>query len=109
MAELKIEAESTLTDRFQTTVPETVRRALHLRKRDKIRFTILPTGDVLISKASRSADIDPVLDHFLDFIERDIKAHPEQVRAMEPSLVDRISSLVGDVAVDLNAGLSEED
>ena len=28
--------ESTLTDRYQTTVPETVRRALRLGKRDKI-------------------------------------------------------------------------
>lgn len=29
------EVESTLTDRYQTTVPETVRRALKLGKRDK--------------------------------------------------------------------------
>ena len=27
-----LEAESTLTDRYQTTVPETVRRALRLKK-----------------------------------------------------------------------------
>lgn len=31
-----LEVESTLTDRYQTTVPETVRRALQLHKRDKI-------------------------------------------------------------------------
>ena len=30
-----LEVESTLTDRYQTTVPETVRRALQLGKRDK--------------------------------------------------------------------------
>lgn len=29
-----LEVESTLTDRYQTTVPETVRRALKLRKKD---------------------------------------------------------------------------
>ena len=29
-------AESTLTDRYQTTVPEPVRKALGLNKRDKI-------------------------------------------------------------------------
>ena len=31
-----LEAESTLTDRYRTTVPDAVRRALQLRKRDKI-------------------------------------------------------------------------
>ena len=29
-----VEADSTLTDRYQTTVPETVRRVLRLGKRD---------------------------------------------------------------------------
>jgi bifunctional DNA-binding transcriptional regulator/antitoxin component of YhaV-PrlF toxin-antitoxin module len=38
-----LEAESTLTDRYQTTVPETVRRALRLGKRDKMRYTIRPS------------------------------------------------------------------
>jgi antitoxin PrlF len=37
-----LEAESTLTDRYQTTVPETVRRALRLRKRDKIQYVSHP-------------------------------------------------------------------
>ncbi len=31
-----LELESTLTDRYQTTVPETVRRALKLGKRFKV-------------------------------------------------------------------------
>jgi antitoxin PrlF len=31
-----LEIESTLTDRYQTTVPDAVRRTLKLRKRDKI-------------------------------------------------------------------------
>ncbi len=36
-----LEVESTLTDSYQTTVPETVRRALRLGKRDKIHYTDL--------------------------------------------------------------------
>ena len=36
-----LELESTLTDRYQTTVPETVRRTLKLGKRDKIHYTTL--------------------------------------------------------------------
>jgi antitoxin PrlF len=31
-----------LTDRYLTTVPETVRRALRLGKRDKISYSIRP-------------------------------------------------------------------
>ena len=42
-----LEVESTLTDRYQTTVPETVRRALKLGKRDKIHYTIRPSGEVV--------------------------------------------------------------
>ena len=47
-----LEAESTLTDRYQTTVPETVRRALRLRKRDKIQYVIRPSGEVVLTRAS---------------------------------------------------------
>lgn len=39
------EAESLLTERYQTTVPESVRRTLRLGKRDKIRYMIRPDGE----------------------------------------------------------------
>ena len=39
-----LDVESTLTDRYQTTLPETVRRALRLGKRDKIRYSIRPAA-----------------------------------------------------------------
>jgi len=45
---------STLTDRYQTTVPEPVRRALHLGKRDKIHYTMRPTGEVILTRAETS-------------------------------------------------------
>ena len=45
-----IEVESTLTDRYQTTVPETVRRALRLGKRDKIQYTVRPGGEVVLTR-----------------------------------------------------------
>jgi antitoxin PrlF len=48
-----LEAESTLTDRYQTTVPETVRRALRLKKRDKIRYTIRSSGEVVLPCGGR--------------------------------------------------------
>ncbi len=65
-ATLVLHSESTLTDRYQTTVPETVRKALGLNKRDKIRYTIQPGGQVVLSRAAQSED-DPVLGQFLNF------------------------------------------
>ena len=44
--------EPTLTDRYQTTtMPETVRRALKPGKRDKILYTIRPSGEVSLTRA----------------------------------------------------------
>src|SRR5674476_1327234 len=62
-----IEIDSTLTDRYQTTVPEPVRRALRLGKRDKIRYSIQPNGAVLMTRTALPQDSDPVLASFLGF------------------------------------------
>lgn len=104
-----LEVESTLTDRYQTTVPETVRRALRLGKRDKIHYTIRPNGEVVLTRADPSEGDDPVLAQFLGFLVRDIAAHPERLQAVDASLVQRLQLLVGDVEVDLDATLSADD
>jgi len=104
-----LEAESTLTDRYQTTVPETVRRALKLGKRDKIHYTIRPGGEVVLTRAAPLEGDDPVLGQFLGFLARDIASHPERLQAVDTGLVQRIQSLVGGIEVDLDAPLSEDD
>lgn len=104
-----LEVESTLTDRYQTTVPETVRRALRLGKRDKIHYSIRPTGEVVLTRVEASESDDPVLGQFLGFLARDIASHPERLQAVDAGLVQRLHSLVGDVEVDLNAALSADD
>ena len=104
-----LEVESTLTDRYQTTVPETVRRALRLSKRDKILYTIRPNGEVVLTHAEAAEVDDPVLGKFLGFLTHDIANHPERLRAVDAGLVQRLQSLVGDVEVDLDAALSAED
>jgi antitoxin PrlF len=103
------EAESTLTDRYQTTVPETVRSALRLGKRDKLRYTIGPDGDVRLSRVDAHEDADPALGRFLSFLEQDIAGHPERLHAVDADLVARIHSLVGEVEADLDAPLAPED
>lgn len=102
-----IEAESTLTDRYQTTVPEPVRRALNLGKRDRIRYTVRSGGEVVLTRAA--ANVDPVLEGFLAFLADDIAQHPERVRAVGTDLVKRVQSLVDDVDVELDSPLSADD
>ena len=104
-----LEVESTLTDRYQTTVPETIRRALKLEKRDKVRYTLRQNGEVVLTRATANEGDDPVLGPFLDFLARDIASHPERLRVVGAGLADRIQSLVGGVEADLDAPLSEDD
>lgn len=104
-----LEVESTLTDRYQTTVPETVRCALQLGKRDKIHYTIRPSGEVVLTCAEQSEGDDPVLGQFMGFLARDIASHPERLQAVDASLVQRLQSLVGGVKVDLDTALSADD
>ena len=103
------EAESTLTERYQTTVPETVRRALQLGKRDKIHYAIQPDGAVVLTRANVVEAQDPVMAQFLSFLAKDMGNHPERLQAIDSDLAQRIQSLVGKVDVNLNAALSAED
>ena len=101
----RMEAKSTLTDRYQTTIPEFVRESLHIGKRDKILYT-LEEGRIVISKAEEN---DPVLGQFLSLLADDIKNHPTQVQMIHSSLLERAQKLVSGVKLDLNSALSDED
>lgn len=103
-----LEVESTLTDRYQTTVPDTVRRALGLNKRDKIHYSIRPSGEVVLSRAQAPAD-DPLLGQFLNFLANDIASNPQHLQAVDANLVTRLQSLVGETEIDLDAPLSMDD
>lgn len=100
------QAASTLTDRYQTTIPEPIREILHLGKRDKITYTIDENGKVLISRANED---DPILGDFLNFLANDIKRNPSQIRSMDPILIKRAQKLISGIEVDLDAPLDEKD
>ncbi len=102
-----IDVESTLTDRYQTTVPEPVRRVLNLAKRDRLHYAIQVDGSVVISRASSSEDV--ALEPFLDLLARDIADYPERLTAVPAALRARIDALVADVPVDLDAALPDDD
>ena len=104
-----LQVESTLTDRYQTTVPETVRRALRLGKRDKIHYTIRPDGEVVLSRAAVDSGDDLALTPFLGFLARDLAEHPERLEALDADFVRRVQALVEGVEVELDAPLSADD
>ncbi|WP_233081172.1 type II toxin-antitoxin system PrlF family antitoxin [Rheinheimera soli] len=108
LAQIALEAESTLTDRFQTTVPGPVRQALHLGKKDKIKYVIQSDGSVLMQRAE-TVDTDPVLDQFLLFLAVDMQRHPEKLQPLTASMRQSVASLVADVEFDLDAPLSDKD
>ena len=107
MAKPILVSESTLTDRYQTTVPGPVRKALHLHKRAKIRYTIQPDGSVLLSRADQD-NADPALGRFLSFLANDIQHNPQRLKTITPELVSCIQNLVGDINIDLDAPLDDE-
>ena len=98
--------ESTLTDRYQTTVPEPVRKALGLNKRDKICYTIQADGGVVISRVEQD---DPILGKFLNFLAQDIAEHPQNIQAISSDLLIRVHSLVSEMEINLDAPLADED
>ncbi|MEM7555063.1 MAG: type II toxin-antitoxin system PrlF family antitoxin [Cyanobacteria bacterium P01_A01_bin.84] len=103
-----LEAESTLTDRYQTTVPESVRKALRLNKRDKIHYKIEANGQVVMSRADNQKE-DPVIGKFLGFLAQDMSKNPQHIQAISSDLLERTQSLVKDVEFDIDAPLSDED
>ncbi|MFM9969300.1 MAG: type II toxin-antitoxin system PrlF family antitoxin [Burkholderiales bacterium] len=102
-----LELESTLTDRYQTTVPDPVRRALGLSKRDRIRYLVRGDGSVELKRAEE--DEDPALGKFLEFLARDMQEHPQKLRVMDKGLVKRIRALTKGIKVDLDARLDPND
>ncbi len=104
-----LETESTLTDRYQTTVPESVRQALKLGKRDKVHYSILDNGDVLLSRVQKTEPDDPALEQFLSFLSNDIATHPERIQVLDGAWVNRLHPLVGSVQFDLDAPLPDDE
>lgn len=108
MSAHNLQTESTLTDRYQTTVPRIVRETLSLTKRDKILYVVQQDSSVLISKVEASEE-DPALSQFLSYLSEDIINNPKNVKNISESLVSHIQSLVSDVEIDLDSPLSDVD
>jgi len=47
--------EATLTSKGQTTIPKEIRDSLHMKEGDRMTFTLLPDGTVLLRVKNKSA------------------------------------------------------
>ncbi|MFM6971136.1 MAG: type II toxin-antitoxin system PrlF family antitoxin [Rhodoluna sp.] len=102
-----LKAESSLTERYQTTIPEVVRKALGLSKGDKLEFLFDDTGAVRIAKREPQEieHTDPALPAFLRLLENDIESNPQNLKEVSTPFWGLIEKLSSDVEVDLDQRL----
>jgi antitoxin PrlF len=98
---------STLTDRYQTTIPEAVRKQLGLNKRDQVEYTIGADGSVVIRRA-QDRHQDPALRPFLALLERDLSHSPSRLQPLEDQRA-RLQHLTRGAEFDLDAQLDPAD
>lgn len=104
-----LEAESTLTNRYQTTIPEMVRSALHLEKWDKIRYSIRSNGEVVLTRIDTAENNDQILENFLLFLANELKKHPYRIQTMDSCFIQRLQALTQTIDINLNTPLSADD
>lgn len=109
MKKLKKVAESTLTDRYQTTIPSFVRDELGLSKRDKLAFFKSEEGHLLLKRAEPEAEeFSAETLAWLDFLRQQQDRDPQSLTPITQELWDRISTLTAGIEVDLDKPLSEQ-
>jgi antitoxin PrlF len=82
-----------------------VRRALKLGKRGKIRYSVQPDGVVLLRREEEAEVMDPVVEKFLAFLGKEMQAHPERIKPIDPKWMRRAQTLVKGVKFDINKPL----
>jgi len=98
---------STLTDRYQTTVPKMVRDRLHLSKRSKIVFC--EEGGRIYIENAETIHQDPALMPFLDLLAADMAKNPGRLRPLDADMMAQIRELTHGVDLgDIDAPLSPE-
>ena len=96
------ELESSLTDRYQTTVPARIRKLLGLNKRDKLEWILDESGGVRVSKRDPETQehIDATMDAWLDFLAKDMAKHPEHLVPLTAEMYeDIVAELSGERGV----------
>jgi antitoxin PrlF len=74
-----LETESTLTSRYQTTIPDAVRKVLGLGKQDRLLYRVTDAGEVQLVKAQTRTMEDPALLPFLTLLDQRLQRRPDTV------------------------------
>lgn len=103
--------KSTLTDRFQTTIPTFVRNELGLEKRDLIEFLKSDDGYIVLRRVEQKqqeGEFSPQLLAWLDFIAKDHNQRPEQIKPFTKQMRDHVYHLTNGLDIDLDSALPAE-
>ncbi len=76
-----LEAESTLTTRYQTTIPDAVRKVLGLSKHDRLVYRVSADGEVHLAKAGAAEAEDAALAPFLALLDVRMTTKPARIVA----------------------------
>lgn len=85
-----------MTSKNQTTIPKSVRKALGLEKQDRILFSVLDSGKVLLEKNNtddEEFEHDPVVGKFLYFLENSMTKNPDSIKPTSQSRFNRLRQL----------------
>ncbi len=74
-----LEAQSTLTTRYQTTIPDAVRKVLGLHKNDRLVYRVSDSGEVYLSKAGEAETEDSSLAPFLALLDARMAQQPAKM------------------------------
>jgi antitoxin PrlF len=94
--------QSTLTARYQTTIPTEVRRRLGLNAGDQISYRFTDEGRVELIRESSE---DQVLGAMLEALELNLATYPERLVAVDKLMYDDLKKW--DLDVDLDSDLDE--
>ena len=101
--------QSTLTDRYQTTIPASIRRRLNLQAKDRLHYQVRDNGEVVLLRAEPDFEKDPVISRFLDFLEADMQQQPQTIQPLSTDTFAEAQRLTCKVEVDLNEALPDDD
>ncbi|MBS4097325.1 MAG: type II toxin-antitoxin system PrlF family antitoxin [Sulfuricella sp.] len=74
-----LHTESTLTARYQTTIPDAVRKVLGLNKHDRLVYRVCENGEVYLSKADIAEAEDAALGPFLSLLDSRLAQQPGSI------------------------------
>lgn len=97
--------ESSVTSRYQTTIPQEIRTALGLEKNDKLHYGLNERGEVVLSRVAQHTD--PSIGAFLSLIAQDLEAGQSvgSLSLLDPAGLD----LTAGMEIDLDSELLDDE